>query len=131
MQSAQEIIFLDLNLHSAHLHLFHYHFLLKKCFWEKLYFKIVKTVTFSIFPCYLQVLFFYRHKYSFSIGKKWLFGERFIIFSERRVQIKYRQLFDRRQPDPIKSVLLVIIGWLVTQFSQKRLQGFFWFFAWS
>ena len=32
---------------------------------------------------------------------------------------------DRRQPGPIKSVLLVIIGWLVgwlvTQFSQKRL----------
>ena len=34
-------------------------------------------------------------------------------------------LLDWRQPSPIKSVLLVIIGWLVgwlvTQFSQKRL----------
>ena len=36
---------------------------------------------------------------------------------------------DRCQRGPIRSVLLVIIGWLVTQFSQKRLQGFFWFFA--
>ena len=24
-----------------------------------------------------------------------------------------------------------LVGWLVTQFSQKRLEGFFWFFAWS
>ena len=24
-----------------------------------------------------------------------------------------------------------LVGWLVTQFSQKRLQWFFWFFAWS
>ena len=36
---------------------------------------------------------------------------------------------DRHQPGPIKSVLLVMIGWLVgwlvKQFSQKRLQGFF------
>ena len=97
-------------------------FFIKKNFLrEIIYFKIVKTITFSIFPCYLQVLFFYRHKYSFSIGKKWLFGERFIIFSERRVQSKYRQLLDWRQPDPIKLVLLVIIGWLVTQFYQKRL----------
>ena len=42
---------------------------------------------------------------------------------------------DWRQPGPIKSVLLGIIGWLVgwlvTQFSQKRLEGFFRFFAWS
>ena len=33
-------------------------------------------------------------------------------------------LLDRRQPGPIKSVLLVIgwlVGWLVMQFSQKRL----------
>ena len=30
-------------------------------------------------------------------------------------------LLDRRQRGPIRSVLLVIIGWLVTQFSQKRL----------
>ena len=41
-------------------------------------------------------------------------------------------LLDRRQPGPIKSVLLVIIGWLVgwlvTQFSQKRLYGFFFIF---
>ena len=38
-------------------------------------------------------------------------------------------LLDWRQPGPIKSVLLVIIGWLVgwlvTQFSHKRLEGFF------
>ena len=34
-------------------------------------------------------------------------------------------LLDRRQRGPIRSVLLVIIGWMVTQFSQKRLQGFF------
>ena len=36
---------------------------------------------------------------------------------------------------PIKSVLLVIIrwlvGWLVTQVFQKRLYEFFWFFAWD
>ena len=37
----------------------------------------------------------------------------------------------RRQPCPMKLVLLVIIGWLVTQFSQKRHYRFFWFFAWS
>ena len=30
-------------------------------------------------------------------------------------------LLDRRQRGPIRSVLLAIIGWLVTQFSQKRL----------
>ena len=34
-------------------------------------------------------------------------------------------LLDWRQRGPIKAVLLVIIGWLVTQFSQKRLQEFF------
>ena len=33
--------------------------------------------------------------------------------------------FGRRQPSPIKSLLLVIIGWLVTPFSQKRLTEFF------
>ena len=38
---------------------------------------------------------------------------------------------DRRQRGLIGLVLLVIIGWLVTQFPQKPLSGFFWFFAWS
>ena len=28
-------------------------------------------------------------------------------------------------------MLLVIIGWLAAEFSRKRLQAFFWFFAWS
>ena len=31
------------------------------------------------------------------------------------------KFWDRRQRGPIKSVLLVMVGWLVTQFSQKRL----------
>ena len=33
--------------------------------------------------------------------------------------------FGLRQPGPIKSLLLVTLGWLVTPFSQKRLRGFF------
>ena len=41
----------------------------------------------------------------------------------------FHYLLDLRQPGPIKPVLLLIIGWLVgwlvMQFSEKRLQGFF------
>ena len=52
----------------------------------------------------------------------------------KSTQLLYHFL-DRCQPGAIKSVLLVIIGWLVDwlvrQLSQKWLQGFFWFFAWS
>ena len=38
-------------------------------------------------------------------------------------------LLNRRKRGPIRSVLLVIIGWLVTQFSQKRLLRIFLIFC--
>ena len=39
----------------------------------------------------------------------------------KHVIFLFWNVFGRRQRGPIRSVLLVIIGWLVTRFSQKRL----------
>ena len=48
------------------------------------------------------------------------FLEKFLIWRYlwKRLQISPKSDFD-------------MVGWLVTQFSQKQLDGFFWFFAWS
>ena len=52
-----------------------------------------KLVTFSIFLYYCNFLFFvYIHQYSFSSDKKWLFIERFLLFLERHVYRKNKQL---------------------------------------
>ena len=68
----------------------------KKRFWEKLsifFLTFDKLITFSTFLCYLWLDFFiYRHGYSFSSGKNCLFNERFILFVERQVQNKNKQL---------------------------------------
>ena len=44
-----------------------------------------------------------------------------IFFADFERLLILERFLDRHQPGPIRSVLLVIIGWLVTQFSQKRL----------
>ena len=40
----------------------------------------------------LTLFFIYRHDYSFSSGKKWLFSERFFLFLEKLVHNKNEQL---------------------------------------
>ena len=40
----------------------------------------------------LTLFFIYEHEYSFSSVKKWLFSERFLLFLERLVHSKNKQL---------------------------------------
>ena len=40
----------------------------------------------------LSLFFIYRHEYSFSSSKKWLFSEIFFLFLERHVHSKNKQL---------------------------------------
>ena len=59
-------------------------------FWEKL---SIFFWTFDNIILALTLFSIYRHEYSFSSNKKWLFSEGFFLFSERRVHSKNKQLF--------------------------------------
>ena len=67
----------------------------KKCFWEKLlifFWTFGNLVTFLYSYATFNFICIYRHDYSFSSGKKWLFIERFFLFLMRCVQSKNEQL---------------------------------------
>ena len=66
-----------------------------------------------------------------SVNKGWWGGYRLdISFSQRRIFEK-KILIWRYSWKGLHINAGWLIGWLITQFSQKRLKGLFWFFAWS
>ena len=52
----------------------------------------------------LTLFFVYRHDYSFSSGKKWLFSEMFFLFLGRHVQSKNKQLFRQILPTAVQII---------------------------
>ena len=118
--------FLDLNLYFALVYLFHYYFS-KKCLREIIYFllNVWWACNFFCIPMLpLTFLFIYRHEYTFSSDKNWLFSERFSVFLEGRAHSKNEQLL---MPDfslnnfLMKPFLIGIYFWNPQEALNKRI----------